>query len=114
MLTKPARALVIVASLACIATGAHAQAINHHKAAGFLQLFMLAASAPTATDRQVDVNTADADTLQRKLIGLSAEDAAAIVAYRERHGEFRNMRDLLLVENIDTGAVWRNQHLLNY
>ncbi|MDX1430994.1 MAG: helix-hairpin-helix domain-containing protein [Gammaproteobacteria bacterium] len=114
MVTNTARLFVIFVSLACLGAAAHAQSVNHQKAAGILQLFMFAASAPAANDRQVDVNTADAETLERKLAGMSPEDAAAIVAHRDRHGEFRNMRDLLLVENLDTGVVWRNRYLLTY
>lgn len=109
-----ARTFVIAMSLACVCLAAHAQSVDHHKAAGILQLFMFAASAPPASENQVDINTADAATLERKLAGLTAEDAEAIVAHRDRHGAFRNMRDLLLVENLDTGVVWRNQHLLTY
>lgn len=114
MLTNTPRLIVSIALLMCIGAAAQAQSINHQRAAGLLQLFMFAASAPPATDRLVNVNTADAQTLEAKLIGLSAEEAAAIVAYRSRHGDFHNMRDLLLVENLDTGVVWRNQHLLTY
>lgn len=113
-LTALARTFVISVSLACVCAAAQAQSVNHHKAAGILQLFMFAASSPPASGGQVDVNTADAATLERKLAGLTPEDAAAIVAHRDRHGAFRNMRDLLLVENLDTGVVWRNQHLLTY
>lgn len=109
-----ARTFVIALSLTCLGATAHAQSVNHHKAAGILQFFMFAASAPPASEHQVDVNTADAETLESGLVGLSAEDAAAIVAYRDRHGEFHSMRDLLLVENLDTEVIWRNQHLLTY
>lgn len=112
---KPfARTFLIGVLLACLCAGAQAQSVNHYKAAGILQLFMFAASAPQSAEQQVDVNSADAETLERELVGLSAEDAAAIVAYRDRHGEFHNLRDLLLVENVDATVLWRNQRLLTY
>ena len=48
----------------------------------------------------VDVNTADAETLADRLIGIGAAKAKAIVAYRNQHGPFAGPEDLLAVKGI--------------
>ena len=47
----------------------------------------------------IDLNTADAQTLQR-LPGIGEKLAAAILAYRDAHGPFRTLEDLKKVEGI--------------
>ena len=39
----------------------------------------------------VNLNTADAATLQSELVGIGAAKAQAIVAYREEHGNFASV-----------------------
>jgi competence protein ComEA len=48
----------------------------------------------------VDVNRADAETIARELNGVGLAKARAIVAYRERNGEFQSAEDLLNVKGI--------------
>ena len=47
----------------------------------------------------VNINTADVDTLS-ELPGLGPKKAEAIVAYRERNGEFRSIEELVNVKGI--------------
>ena len=55
-----------------------------------------AESAPT---QLVDLNTADAETLQT-LPGIGPAKAAAIIAYREEHGPFAALQDVANVPGI--------------
>ncbi len=58
---------------------------------------------------QVNINTADAQTLASELSGVGLSKAKAIVEYREKHGPFRNADDLSLVKGIGERTVDRNR-----
>lgn len=52
-----------------------------------------AMGAEQATDQKVDINKASIKDL-RKVKGLSAGKARAIVAYRKKHGDFKSLDEL--------------------
>jgi len=58
---------------------------------------------------QVDVNTADAETISAELKGVGLSKAKAIVEYREKHGPFRSADDLSLVKGIGERTVELNR-----
>lgn len=75
-------------------------------------------SAPTEQieDAQVktmvgllDLNQADATTLQRELNGIGKAKAEAIVAYRESNGPFTSLDELLEVKGIGKALLERNR-----
>ena len=57
------------------------------------------AAAESAPTQLVDLNTADAETLQT-LPGIGPAKAAAIIAYREEHGPFAALQDVANVLGI--------------
>lgn len=57
---------------------------------------------------QVDINTADAETISTELNGIGLSKAKAIVEYRKKHGPFRSAEDLSLVKGIGERTVERN------
>lgn len=57
----------------------------------------------------VDINTADAETISEELKGVGLSKAEAIVAYREKHGPFRNADELALVKGIGERTVEMNR-----
>lgn len=61
----------------------------------------------------VNLNTADAVTLQRELVGIGATKAQAIVAYREEHGNFASVDELLEVKGIGEATLEKNRHKLS-
>ncbi|MCD6336318.1 MAG: helix-hairpin-helix domain-containing protein [Candidatus Latescibacteria bacterium] len=61
--------------------------------------------------RPMDVNRAPAEALS-KLPNLSADQADRIVAWRTRHGPFRNVRELGKVEGMDEETVERLKRYL--
>ena len=63
---------------------------------------MESAAPPTAPDGIVDVNIASAAELDT-LPGVGEKLAAAIISYREAHGAFRNIEDIMNVPGIGTG-----------
>jgi len=48
----------------------------------------------------VNINSADAKTIEEKLIGIGAVKAHAIVEYREKNGPFKTVDELLEVSGI--------------
>lgn len=61
----------------------------------------------------VNLNTADAATLQRELVGIGAAKAQAIVAYREEHGNFASVDELLEVKGIGEATLEKNREKLS-
>jgi competence protein ComEA len=57
---------------------------------------------------QVDINTADAETISAELNGIGLSKAKAIVEYRKKHGPFRSAEDLSLVKGIGERTVEKN------
>lgn len=62
----------------------------------------------------VNVNSADAATLARELVGIGPSKAQAIVAHRDKHGPFRSAEDLARVRGIGAKTVDRNKDLLRF
>jgi competence protein ComEA len=72
--------------------------------------------APAAAVAQavtVNLNTADAETLNRELKGIGATKAQAIVAYREEHGPFSSLDELLEVKGIGASTLEKNRSKLS-
>jgi len=57
---------------------------------------------------QVDINTADAETISAELNGIGLSKAKAIVEYRKKHGPFSSPEDLSLVKGIGERTVEKN------
>ncbi|MHA6161339.1 ComEA family DNA-binding protein [Pseudomonas sichuanensis] len=68
-------------------------------------------SAEQANSR-VDLNTADAQTLQKALNGIGQAKAQAIVAYREANGPFTSVDELLEIKGIGKALLERNRDKL--
>ena len=62
-----------------------------------------------ALANQVNINTADADTLAKELSGIGPAKAARIVDYRTKHGPFKSIDELALVKGIGTKFIERNR-----
>ncbi|POF39752.1 competence protein ComEA [Pseudomonas laurylsulfativorans] len=65
--------------------------------------------AAMAQSGKVDLNSADAPTLQRELAGVGEAKAKAIVAYRESNGAFASVDELLEVRGIGKAILDRNR-----
>lgn len=70
---------------------------------------LLSLASATAWALPVDINTADAKTLETQLVGIGASKAAAIVAYREQNGPFKRVEDLAKVKGIGIKTVEKNR-----
>ena len=68
---------------------------------------LLAGGAHAA--EKVDINSADAATLDRVLDGVGPSKAEAIVAHRKQHGAFRSADELAEVKGIGLSTVELNR-----
>lgn len=71
-----------------------------------------APATAAVTETMVNLNTADAATLQKELAGIGAAKAQAIVAFREANGAFASVDELLEVQGIGKALVDRNRSRL--
>ena len=62
---------------------------------------------------KINLNTADAATLQRELLGIGEVKAQAIVAYRAEHGDFASVDELLEVKGIGEATLEKNRGKLS-
>lgn len=58
---------------------------------------------------KVNINTADAATIERVLVNIGASKATAIVAYRKANGAFKSAEQLTLVKGIGLKTVEKNR-----
>ncbi|MEA5669835.1 ComEA family DNA-binding protein [Pseudomonas sp. MH2] len=65
-----------------------------------------------ATQEKLNLNQADAASLKEKLSGVGAAKAEAITAYRETHGPFTSVDELLEVKGIGSALLERNRDRL--
>ena len=66
------------------------------------------AQVPGGPPMQVNINTADAETIASALSGVGLKKAQAIVEHRENHGRFDAATDLVKVKGIGEATVSRN------
>ena len=83
-----------------------------------LTLGMLLAAATlfgtaAAADR-ININTADAATIDAGLVNIGRAKAEAIVAYREQHGAFKSPEQLAQVKGIGLKTVEKNRDRLEF
>jgi competence protein ComEA len=57
----------------------------------------------------IDINKADAATIAKELNGIGLNKAQAIVAYREKNGNFKTLEDLRKVKGIGVKTLERNR-----
>lgn len=72
-------------------------------------LALLLMAPLTTMAGQVDINSANAETISAELKGVGLSKAKAIVDYRKKHGPFRTADDLSLVKGIGERTVELNR-----
>lgn len=97
--------LMAVLALASVASPAYAEV-----AANAAQTKPLPAVEQVA---KINLNTADAQTLADKLNGVGLKKAQAIVAFREQHGPFKTVEELVNVPGIGEATLTKNRDLMS-
>lgn len=65
--------------------------------------------AQVAEVAQVNINTANAETIAQTLKGIGLRRAEAIVAYRESHGPFQSVDELSNVKGVGSKILEANR-----
>jgi competence protein ComEA len=73
-----------------------------------LALSVLFAASALAAEK-VNINTADARTIDKVLVGVGPAKAEAIVAHRKEHGSFKSADQLASVKGIGLSIVEKNR-----
>lgn len=76
-----------------------------------LILSLLIAGTALAGEK-VNINTADAATIDRIMVNIGPAKAEAIVAYRKANGAFRSAEQLALVKGIGLKTIEKNRDLI--
>ena len=76
---------------------------------GAMLLSLALAGGAMAAEDKVNINTADAATLDRVLVNVGASKAEAIVAYRKQNGAFKSADQLAEVKGIGLKTVEKNR-----
>lgn len=66
-------------------------------------------SATAFAAETVNINTADAATLDRVLLNIGPAKAEAIIAYRKANGAFRSAEQLALVKGVGLKTIEKNR-----
>lgn len=72
-------------------------------------LFALALAGSAFATEKVNINTADAATIDRVLLNVGPSKAEAIVAYRKQNGAFKSAEQLAQVKGIGLKTVEKNR-----
>jgi competence protein ComEA len=65
--------------------------------------------APMVYAGQVNINSADAQTLAAELKGVGEKKAQLIVDYRQKHGAFKSVDELENVKGISMKTIEKNK-----
>ncbi|MFK2889827.1 ComEA family DNA-binding protein [Dyella flagellata] len=68
----------------------------------------LSLALPAFAATQVNINTADAETIAKSLDGIGLAKAKAIVTYRDEHGPFKSVDELSQVKGVGPATLERN------
>lgn len=80
--------------------------MNKIKSFLFIVLFLFSSLLCAA---QININTADAETLSRELSGIGQSKAEAIIAYREQNGPYKQIEELTKVKGIGMAIIEKNK-----
>ena len=76
-------------------------------------LLSLAFVASAFAAEKVNINTADAATLDRVLVNVGPAKAEAIVEYRKQNGAFKSAEQLAMVKGIGLKTVEKNKERIS-
>lgn len=79
------------------------------RATSLLFVLFLGLSPLVSLAAPVNINTADAKTIDTALVGVGPKTAKAIVDYRAKHGPFKSVEDLEKVKGIGPKLIEKNR-----
>ena len=85
------------------------EGIRMKRIASLLFVLFLGLSPLASLAAPVNINTADAKTLDTALVGVGPKTAKAIVDHRGKNGSFKSVDDLLKVKGIGPALLEKNR-----
>ena len=109
--------LQTVALSLLLISGAHASKATSANKAAVVASTSTASHHPSARQskkagQKVNINTADAATINGSLVNIGPSKAAAIVAYRKQHGAFHSADELASVKGIGLKTIAKNKDFI--
>jgi competence protein ComEA len=83
--------------------------LKHSCNALLLSLLLMGSALAADAPSKVNINTADAATIDRVLLNIGPSKAEAIVAYRKANGPFKSIDQLALVKGVGLKTVEKNR-----
>ena len=74
-----------------------------------LVIFLLLMSCAVGAAEPVNLNIASAEAIAAGMVGIGPAKAQAIVDYREAHGPFKTVDDLLQIKGIGAATLDKNR-----
>ena len=74
-----------------------------------LMVLLLLISCAAGAAEPVNVNSATAEAIATGMVGIGPAKAKAIVDYRQQHGPFKTVDDLLMVKGIGEKTLAKNR-----
>ena len=66
-------------------------------------------SFAVSSEEQVNINTADRQALMETIKGVGDKRAESILQYREQHGPFQSVEELIEVKGINASIIEKNR-----
>lgn len=73
-----------------------------------------ASGSAAAAEERININTADAATIDAALLNIGRSKAEAIVAYRKEHGAFHSIEELAKVKGIGLKTLEKNRDRIGF
>jgi len=86
--------------------------MRKHGVVAVLLAMVVGWSASVIAADVLNINTASAKELAEQMTGVGEAKAAAIVQYREQHGPYRSVDELVAVKGIGDSLLARNRDRL--
>jgi competence protein ComEA len=79
-----------------------------------LSMLLMGSALAADTVSKVNINTADAATIDRVLLNIGPSKAEAIVAYRKANGPFKSADQLALVKGVGLKTIEKNRGRIQF
>ena len=87
---------------------------NGFNALALAAMLAFSGAAFSYNAQQVNINTADAQSIAENLNGIGLKKAQAIVAWRTEHGNFTDISSIDQVKGIGQKTVEKNKEFIKY
>lgn len=73
-----------------------------------IAIFFISTASSMASEK-LNINTATAEEIDKKMVAIGIKKAQAIVTYRAIHGPFKSTEDLMAIKGISENIIEKNR-----